>query len=41
MGNRQYLSPEIETCFLPLDTSLCEVSGDLVNIGEEDAGITW
>ena len=37
--HRGYAAPEMELAELPPVISLCELSGDLVDIGEEDAGI--
>ena len=37
--HRGYAAPEMDLAELPLAISLCELSGDLVDIGEEDAGI--
>ncbi|MBR3074167.1 MAG: hypothetical protein IKH11_00230 [Bacteroidales bacterium] len=34
-----YFAPEMDLADYPLAVSLCELSGDLVDIGEEDAGI--
>ena len=36
-----YRSPQTELAQMPLCASLCEVSGDLEDIGEEDAGLVW
>lgn len=39
---RSYRAPQAEFALYPLEMGLCEVStGDLTDIGEEDAGITW
>ncbi|MBO4670938.1 MAG: hypothetical protein J5640_03750 [Bacteroidales bacterium] len=37
---RSYRTPQVEIAELPLDTTLC-MSGDLVDIEEEDGGIVW
>jgi hypothetical protein len=37
--HRGYAAPEMDQVEFPLAIALCELSGDLVDIGEEDAGI--
>ena len=37
--HRGYAAPEMDQVEFPLAVALCELSGDLVDIGEEDAGI--
>lgn len=36
-----YRAPYAEIAELPLRTALCEASGDLTGVEEEDAGLTW
>jgi len=39
---RSYLAPESELVLLPLGEALCQTSGNLPGVDEEDAGIgSW
>ena len=38
---RRYDAPRMELAEMPLNKALCEFSGDLEDIVEEDGGITW
>ena len=41
MKKLNYKTPQTETAWMPLTSALCDTSGDLVSIGEEDAGLVW
>ena len=38
---RRYAAPLMEFAEMPMNAALCEMSGDLEDIIEEDGGITW
>ena len=40
-GLRGYRTPQAEIANLPLSMAICDTSGDLVDIDEEDAGLVW